>query len=363
MSKTLSTLPLQDGYRMPAEFEAHRGCWMLWPFRLDTWRASALPAQEQFAAVAAAIAQFEAVTVGAAARQYENARRMLPDHIRVVEMSSNDAWMRDTGPTFVVDDRGGVRGVDWRFNAYGGLNGGLYFPWELDDTVARKVLEIEALDRYRAPLVLEGGAIHVDGQGTLITTEECLLNPNRNPALSRQAIEDHLRSYLNVQRIIWLGKGVFQDETDGHVDNLCCFIRPAEVLLSWTDDTTDPQYEISRQALEVLSAASDARGRRLTVHRIHQPGPLFWTAEESRYLVASETGYGRRTADRMAASYVNFYLANGGVILPLFDDPHDRAALGTLARLFPERRVVGVAAREILLGGGGIHCITQQQPL
>lgn len=363
MSQTLTTLPRPDGYRMPAEYEPHRGCWMLWPFRLDTWRAGALPAQEQFAAVAAAIAQFEPVTVGAAAGQYENARRMLPPHIRVVEMSSNDAWMRDTGPTFVVDDRGGVRGVDWRFNAYGGLNGGLYFPWDQDDLVARKVLEIEGLDRYRAPLVLEGGAIHVDGQGTLMTTAECLLNPNRNPELSREAIENHLKTYLNVQRIIWLGKGVYQDETSGHVDNLCCFVRPAEVLLTWTNDASDPQYEISRQALEVLSAASDARGRRLTVHRIHQPGPLFWTAEESRYLAATETGYGRRTGDRLAASYVNFYLANGGVVLPLFDDPHDRAALGTLTRLFPDRRVVGVPAREILLGGGNIHCITQQQPL
>jgi agmatine deiminase len=298
MSKTLSTLPLQDGFRMPGEFEAHHGCWMLWPFRLDTWRASALPAQEQFAAVAAAIAQFEAVTVGAAARQYENARRMLPSHIRVVEMSSNDAWMRDTGPTFVVDDRGGVRGVDWRFNAYGGLNGGLYFPWDLDDTVARKVLEIEALDRYRAPFVLEGGAIHVDGQGTLIATEECLLNPNRNPALSRQAIENHLRAYLNVERIIWLGKGVFLDETGGHVDNLCCFVRPAEVLLSWTDDTADPQYEISRQALEVLSAARDARGRRLTVHRIpdRSSGPRRRAATSSRAKPA--TAAGRVTAWR-----------------------------------------------------------------
>ena len=363
MSETLTTTPRPDGYRMPAEFEPHRGCWMLWPFRLDTWRAGALPAQEQFAAVAAAITRFEPVSVGAAAGQYENARRMLPAHIRVVEMSSNDAWMRDTGPTFVVDDRGGVRGVDWRFNAYGGLNGGLYFPWDQDDLVARKVLEIEALGRYRAPLVLEGGAIHVDGQGTLMTTAECLLNPNRNPELSREAIESHLKAYLNVQRIIWLGKGVYRDETSGHVDNLCCFVRPAEVLLTWTNDATDPQYEISRQALEVLSAASDARGRRLTVHRIHQPGPLFWTAEESRYLAASETGYGRRTGDRLAASYVNFYLANGGVVLPLFNDPHDRAALGTLARLFPDRRVVGVPAREILLGGGNIHCITQQQPL
>ena len=363
MPETLGTTPLQDGYRMPAEFEAHRGCWMLWPFRLDTWRASALPAQRQFAAVAAAISQFEPVTVGAAAHQYENARRMLPPPVRVVEISSNDAWMRDTGPTFVVNGQGGVRGVDWRFNAYGGLDGGLYFPWDLDDMVARKVLEIENLDRYRAPLILEGGSIHVDGQGTLITTEECLLNPNRNPGLSRQDIEIHLKAYLNVEKIIWLGKGVFLDETDGHVDNLCCFARPAEVLLSWTDDSADPQYEISRRALAALSAASDARGRRLTVHKVHQPGPLFWTAEESRHIVASDTGYGRRAGERMAASYVNFYIANGGVVMPLFDDPHDPAAMDTLARLFPDRRVVGVPAREILLGGGNIHCITQQQPV
>ena len=182
MTRTLATDPRRDGYRMPGEFEPHAGCWMLWPERPDNWRLGGKPAQLAFAAVAAAIAGSEPVTVGVSARQFANARRLLPPAVRVVEISSNDAWMRDVGPTFVVNDRGGIRGVDWMFNAWGGLQGGLYFPWDQDDAVAQKVLEIEGRDRYRAPFVLEGGAIHVDGQGTLITTEECLLNPNRNPA-------------------------------------------------------------------------------------------------------------------------------------------------------------------------------------
>ena len=168
MSETLLTTPAGDRFRMPAEFEPHRGCWMLWPARPDNWREGALPAQRAFTAVATAIAQFEPVTVGASAQQYEFARAAMPPAIRVVELSSDDAWMRDVGPTCVVGPRGVVRGVDWRFNAWGGLRGGLYFPWDQDDLVARKVLEVERLDRYRAPLVCEGGALHTDGQGTLL---------------------------------------------------------------------------------------------------------------------------------------------------------------------------------------------------
>ncbi len=167
---------------MPAEFERHSGCWMLWPERSDNWRCGAKPAQAVFAAVAAAIAGGEPVTVGVSAAQFQNARARLPRAVRVVEITSNDAWIRDCGPTFVIDAKGRRRGVDWTFNAWGGLGGGLYFPWDRDDEVAQKVLEIEGADRYRTSFVLEGGAIHVDGQGTCLTTEECLLNPNRNPA-------------------------------------------------------------------------------------------------------------------------------------------------------------------------------------
>lgn len=363
MPRTLLTTPAADGFRMPGEFERHAGCWLLWPERGDTWRLGARPAQAAFAAVAMAIAASEPVTVGASAREYRHARALLPEAVRVVELSSNDAWMRDVGPTLVVNGQDEVRGVDWIFNAWGGLGGGLYFPWDQDDLVAQKVLEIEGRDRYRAPLVLEGGAIHVDGQGTLLTTEECLLNPNRNPHLDKGAIEILLHEYLGVTSVIWLRKGVYGDETDGHIDNLCCFVRPGEVVLTWTDDRRDPQYAISHDAFERLQEARDARGRRLKIHKLVQPGPLQMTREEAAGVDPVEGSKARNAGDRLAASYINFYIGNRVVVMPLLDPRHDRAARTKLKRLFPDRRVIGVPAREILLGGGNIHCITQQIPL
>src|SRR3954451_25338352 len=198
---------------MPAEFERHSGCWMAWPERPDNWRLGAKPAQEAYAAVAEAIAASEPVTMAVSDAQFENCRSLLPPEIRVVEVSTDDAWIRDSGPSFVVDSEGARRGVDWHFNAWGGTEGGLYFPWDRDDRVAAKVLEVERADRYRAPLVLEGGAIHVDGAGTCLTTEECLLNRNRNPGWSREDIEAALRAYLGVERVVWLGPGVAEDET------------------------------------------------------------------------------------------------------------------------------------------------------
>ena len=347
---------------MPAEFEPHTQSWMLWPERTDNWRLGAKPAQRTFTQVAEAIARFEPLSVGVSAAQYPNARRRLPPAVRVVELSSNDCWVRDCGPTFVVNQAGLVRGVDWDFNAWGGLVDGLYFPWDQDDLVARKIIDLERCDRYKAPLVLEGGSIHVDGQGACLTTEECLLSPGRNPQLSRDEIEAYLVDYLNVEKVIWLRRGVFLDETNGHVDNICSFVRPGVVVLSWTDDPTDPQYEISAENLEILSQAVDARGRRLEVHKIHQPGPITISEAESEGVDAVEGTLPRQPGDRLAGSYINFYLVNGGVIAPTFDDPHDAPALQTLQELFPERQVVGVPAREILLGGGNIHCITQQIP-
>ena len=362
MPKTLTSLPSRDGYRMPGEFEPHSGCWMLWPERPDNWRQGAKPAQAAYAAVASAIAASEPVTVAVSAGQYGHARSVLPPAVRVVEMSSDDAWMRDVGPTFVVNDRGGVRGVDWTFNAWGGLNGGLYRPWDRDDAVAQKVLEIEGRDRYRAPFILEGGAIHVDGQGTLITTEECLLNPNRNPQLSRAELERLLGRYLGIDTVIWLGRGVIDDETSGHVDNLCCFVRPGVVALTWTRNRRDPQYEVSRDAYERLAEARDARGRRFEIHKLEQPGPLRMTRREAEGVDASREFMARHAGMRLAGSYVNFYIANRRVVVPLLDPRRDGAALRQLAGLFPRHEVVGVPAREILLGGGNIHCITQQVP-
>ena len=347
---------------MPAEFEPHAGTWMLWPQRPDNWRLGGKPAQKAFAAVAGAIAQFEPVTVGANPDQYGNARNMLPERVRLVEIANNDAWMRDCGPTFLIGERGGLRGVDWDFNAWGGLVNGLYFPWDLDQAVAQKVIEIERAGRYKAPLVLEGGSIHVDGQGTCLTTQECLLSPGRNPGLSKDEIESYLKEYLNVEVVFWIPRGVFNDETSGHVDNLACFLSPGVVALAWTDDRSDPQYERSLEAFEYLASVTDARGRRLEIHKIHQPDPVLIRPEEAEGVDAVVGTLPRQAGDRLAASYINFYFCNGGLIVPTFDDPQDVLALETLQRLLPDHKVVGLPAREILLGGGNIHCITQQQP-
>jgi agmatine deiminase len=348
---------------MPGEFEPHAGTWMLWPERPDNWRDAAAPAQRTFVEVASAIARFEPVSMGASAAHYKSAREALPAHIRVVEMSHDDCWARDTGPTFVVNEAGDVRGVHWRFNAWGGDHGGLYSPWDQDEWVARKVLEIEGRDRYAADLINEGGAIHVDGVGTALVTEECLLNRNRNPQLSRAQIERALRKYLGVSTIVWLGKGVFNDETDGHIDELAAFVRPGEIVLTWTDDKRDPQYAISLDAWERLNDARDARGRRFKVHKLPMPGPLHMTAKESKGLVTRAGTKPRPAGERLAASYVNFYAPNGGIVMPLLDPRTDRAAAAQLRKLFPRRRIVGVPTREVLLGGGNIHCITQQVPL
>ncbi|WP_459867934.1 agmatine deiminase [Halomonas shantousis] len=354
--------PAQLGFRMPAEFAPHDACWMLWPQRPDNWRYGAKPAQRAFVKVATAIAESETVFVGVNDEQYENARHQLPEHIRVVELSSNDAWMRDVGPTFLTHPDGRLAMVDWDFNAWGGLKGGLYFPWDKDRRIRRKIAEMLGVPCFAAPMVLEGGAIHVDGEGTLITTEECLLNPNRNPDMDRATMERLLGEYLGIEKVIWLANGCYLDETDGHVDNLCCFIAPGVVALTWTEDENDPQYAISRAALDVLERSTDARGRDFKVHKLLQPGPLHIEEEEASGVDRLNSSRPRQPGDRMAASYVNFYIANTVIVMPLLDPKYDAPARTLLADLFPGRRVIGVDAREILLGGGNIHCITQQQP-
>jgi agmatine deiminase len=362
MSRLRCSTPKRDGFWMPAEFDRHDACWLAWPERPDNWRLGAKPAQEAFVAVAEAIARSEAVNVAVSASRWVHARDVLPAEVTVVEMSTNDSWMRDIGPSFVVDGNGSRCGVDWRFNAWGGLEGGLYFPWDQDDLVAAKVLELEHADRYRAPLVLEGGSIHVDGEGTLLATEECLLNHNRNPGLERHEIEHLLWEYTGAERVVWLSRGMFNDETDGHVDNLACFARQGVVALAWTEDRTDPQYEISLDARRRLERARDARGRSLEVVPVPLPPPVTITAEEAAGVDPIPGTLPRRAGDRLPASYVNSYVANRQVVMPLFGSCTDDAAQTALGELFPGREVVGVPAREILLGGGNIHCITQQVP-
>lgn len=357
MSALIKSTPRVDGYHMTAEYEPHSGLWMLWPERPDNWRKGGAPVQCVFAQVAAAITRFEPVTMGVSQAQYLNARALLPPTVRVVELSCNDSWMRDCGPTFVSNGKN-IRAVDWDFNAWGGL----YTDFALDELVAQKVAEIERIDRYKAPLILEGGSFHTDGQGTLITTRECLLNLNRNPQLTQGEIEGYLRDYLGIQKVIWLERGIYLDETNGHVDNICCFLRPGEVALAWTEDRSDPQFEISRENEEILLAVSDAMGRKLKVHRIPLPSPVYITRAESEGVLPVDGTLPRKEGDRLAASYVNFVFCNGGVVMPFFNDPMDEVALQTLQKLLPERKVEGVYSREILLGGGNIHCITQQVP-
>jgi len=361
--KKLSSTPKKDGFRMPGEFEAHEGCWMLWPERTDNWRLGAKPAQAAFVKVAEAIAEFEPVTMGVSARQYDNAVNHLPDCVRVVEMSNDDSWVRDTGATFVTNDDGVVRGVDWEFNAWGGLVDGLYFPWDQDDRVAQKICGVERKDFYKADgFVLEGGSIHVDGEGTLYTTEECLLSESRNPHLSKQEIEEKLGEYLGIEKVIWLKRGIYNDETNGHVDNIMCVVKPGTIMLAWTEDKNDPQYEISMENLKLLENETDAKGRKLEIIKMMLPKPILISKDESGGVDMVDGTLPRDEGDRLAASYINFYIANGGIVYPLFNDPNDILAEETLRRAFPDRKLIGIEAREILLGGGNIHCITQQQP-
>lgn len=361
---TMNSTPRADGFHMPAEWAPQTQMWMVWPERPDNWRLGGKPVQAAHVALAKAIARFEPVTVAVSAAQYDNARARLDvPNIRVVEISNDDAWMRDTGPTFVINDSGQVRGVDWGFNAWGGFDGGLYAPWNRDEQLASKVLEIERCARYATEgFVLEGGSIHVDGEGTLITTEECLLNRNRNPHLTREQIEQVLGEQLAVDKIIWLPDGLYNDETDGHVDNFCCYVRPGEVLLAWTDDPQDPNYPRCQAAMKVLQESVDAKGRALVVHKMPIPGSLYATAEECAGVDLVAGSQERTPSSRLAGSYVNFVIVNGGIIAPSFDDPLDSQAQALLQTLFPEHEIVMIPGRELLLGGGNIHCLTQQQP-
>ena len=361
--KILHTLPREDGFSMPAEFEPHYGCLMIWPERADSWQYGAVAARRAFCEVAKAIAESEKVIMLVSFEQYDTAREMLPEHIRVVEMSTDDSWARDCGPTFVKNKAGEIRGIDWGFNAWGGLYDGLYFPWDKDNKVARKVCDLLDKDTYDArDFILEGGAIHSDGEGTVMVTESCLLSKGRNPELTKAEIEQKLKDYLNADKVLWLPCGIYNDETNEHIDNICTFTAPGQVVLAWTEEKEDPQYEMSKRCLDYLMQETDAKGRKLQVHKLPLPAPVYMTAEECEGLIHWDGEPTRTDGERLAASYVNFYISNKSIVMPAFGDKKDKDAKKKLEQLFPDRKVVQVSARDILIGGGNIHCITQQIP-
>ncbi len=361
----INNTPIKDNFYMPAEYDSHRGCVMIWPVRPGSWPNGAVEAKKVFAEIARAIADSEKLWMLADAEHISEVKKEFEkdENIHPLEIPTDDAWARDVGPTCVVNGNE-VRGIDWEFNAWGGTFDGLYAHWEKDDAAASSICKELGMDMYDAhPFVLEGGSIHSDGEGTVMVTEACLLSKGRNPKMTKSEITNKLRDYLGAKKVIWLPSGIYNDETNEHVDNVCAFTGPAEVVLAWTDDENDPQYAMSKSCLEVLEREVDAKGRRFTVHKLPVPkNPVCITKEELKGYEFEEGEDVREEGERLAASYVNFYISNGGVIVPQFGDENDAVAVDLLQRLFPHRKVYPIYARAIIVGGGNIHCITQQIP-
>lgn len=340
--KLAARAPADDGLFMPAEWEPHERCWMQWPSRGSVWGEHLPHAYQAYANVARAISRFEPVAMICRPHEEAAARLACGRGIEIVPIEIDDSWARDTGPTFVIDGKGGVAGVHWQFNAWGNA----YQGYEQDAEVGAAMLEQLGMRRYAGPMIFEGGSISVDGYGTLLTTEECLLSDNRNPGLTRQQIEERIALFLGISRIVWLDRGLEDDETSGHVDMIACFAGKGRVLLHMPEDRSDPNFARMQENRSRLEAARDAGGRKLEVIEVPQP---------RRNLRRSD---GRR----LCTSYINFYIANGGIVMPSFDDPNDEAAARIIGEAFADREVVQVPALDIAVGGGVIHCITQQQP-
>jgi agmatine deiminase len=336
----MQTTPSEDGFHMPAEWTRHAACYMSWPCKPETWLGYESQVKKAYVQVAHAIARFEPVVVLSPARLMGEARTQLGPGIPVEEIELDDAWIRDNGPTFVRSEQSELAVVQFGFNSWGGR----FPPFERDAQVPEEIARRLALRRYRAPIVAEGGAFTVDGRGTVITTESCLLNPNRNPGRSKEEVEKTLKAYLGVSKVIWLRRGMHNSQVDGHVDGIAAFVQPGTVLAASSQDRSDPNFDTFRENREKLASETDARGRSIEVLELPFP---------TRRQLHNH---------KIAASFMNFYLANGGVVAPTFGDPAEGPALETLRSTYPGREVVGVRCEYIGLGGGNIHCITQQLP-
>lgn len=343
MNNMINT-PKQAGFYMPAEWHAHERCWMAWPCHQQTWEKVGLTrARAAYVLVAKSIAQYEPVTLLVNPDDMAEAASLCEgSKIQLMPLMINDSWTRDTGATFLLNAKGELAGVDWIHNAWGGN----YPDCALDNKIAAAIIKETRAKYFHAPLVMEGGSFHVDGEGTVLTSRECLLNVNRNPHLSQPQIEEYLKNYLNVEKIIWLNKGLIGDETDGHIDEIACFIAPGKVLALITHDKQDENYDILHENLETLKSAKDAKGRSLEVYTVEQPPATYMNGE------------------RLTLSYINFYLANKGIVMPAFGYPqYDKAAHDLFVKLFSQHQITQIDALDVFAGGGGIHCITQQQPI
>lgn len=362
--KRIST-PRGDGYEMPFEGDKHSGTIVLLPFRKDTWRNNAEPALANYKEVIYAIAKYEPVYVGIHPLIYNRVINDYTDkkNIFPIKIRYNDAWARDNTPIFVKNEDK-MRLVDFRFNAWGGEVDGLYSNYKDDDLLSGRLAKHFGVERYYLDdFILEGGSIHVDGEKTCMVTKACLLSKGRNPRLSQVEIEEQLKEYLGVTKVIWLENGIYEDETNEHVDNVACFIKPGVVALAWTDDKNDPQYEFSSKAYKLLKSETDAMGRKLQVIKIKLPKPIYMSEKEASGIKASKyDAKARLTGSRLAASYINFYQGEKFVILPAFGVPEDKLAKAKLKSLYPDKDIIQIKSKEILLGGGNIHCITMQIP-
>jgi len=334
--------PAELGFRMPAEWAPHIGCWMAWPKRVHVWGDHFGAALRDYAHVAQAIARFEPLTMIADPGQEEAARRLCGPSVRIVTMPLDDSWLRDSAPTILVDRHGRRAAAAFTFNAWGGK----YHPHDQDALLGERLAALAALPAYRSLLTIEGGSFLSDGEGTLITAETCVLNPNRNPGWTKAQADAELRAMLGVEKVIWLPGDVTDTETDGHVDGYVAFTRPGTVLCEVVADPQDPRYPIMAENRRVLETETDARGRRFNLVPI---------VEAPRSAVPAD-------AEGYCRSYVNFYIANGAIIAPAYGIAEDEAARSTLRQAYPGRSIEMVALNDLFRGGGGIHCITQQIP-
>ncbi|GAB4442300.1 MAG: agmatine deiminase family protein [Chloroflexi bacterium OHK40] len=339
--------PAALGYAMPPEWVLHQATWLSWPHKEASWPGKLDQVLPVYARAVAALARSEPVHINVNDAAMEaRARALLAEagavgDIRFHHFPTNDAWCRDHGAIFVLrEEEPRLAAIDWGYNAWGGK----YPPFDLDNAIPRLMAAYLDVPCFEAGMILEGGSIEVDGTGLLLTSEQCLLNPNRNPELSRAQIEQRLRDYLGVQKILWLGEGIVGDDTDGHIDDIARFVAPGTVLAAVEEDPQDDNYHLLQENLRRLQLMTDLAGRPLTVLTIPMPPPVVHDGQ------------------RLPASHANYYVGNRVVLLPTFGGPSDERAAEVLRRCFPDREVVGLDCTDVVWGLGAWHCLTQQVP-